>query len=149
MLQSSGVIEYDPYRGDMANTQWWCVMNTDNELCRYYREWVQKNPTFFGETRLDLIQPSWKAHVSLVRGETPREEYKPLWKKYHRKKVKFDYDPVVRRTGDTTGNDRPGTFFFLDVYFDLYLVLRGELGLQTERDGVPFKGHLTIGRTND
>ncbi len=132
----SGIIVYDPFRPNMKRrTQNWCVIETDNEITRYYRWWVKK------ELWLDLSPPSWGAHISCVRGEFIQPQHEHLWKKYDRLEISFQYGHEVRYSGDTTG-DRPDFFRFVDVYCPMIDIIRSELGLKTW-----FKYHLTIGRT--
>lgn len=136
-------IIYDPYRGDMkANTDWWCVAKIDDEICRYYRWWV------WNRYMIDLQKPSWGGHISIVRGEVPREQFQSGWKKYAGEKMEFEYSHNVRFTGDTTGGDRSDTFWFIDVWCPTFNKIRKELGLNWKYpDGSLFKFHVTVGRT--
>lgn len=136
LLTGQGKIIYDPYRGGM-NTRWWAVVSVDRELTRYYRWWLTR------ELHLKrLFAPAWDAHVSIVRGEEPDDGAKTLWSRYHLQKVEFQYSPVVRQAGDTTGEtDEKGHFWFVDVYCPKLLQIRDELGLQTR-----YKFHLTVGK---
>lgn len=157
-FKSSGIIRYDPPRpglnsvdrkGRENRDKWWVVVNTDPEICRYYRWWVQTqelNPLGF-EKRKDAIrhgfhfidQPSHGAHISVVRGEEPASEYKHLWKKYDRKKVEYEYSHDVRRTSiSVDGHD---FYWFVDVRCKFLEDLRIELGRP-----VRWKFHMTIGR---
>lgn len=132
----TGIIKYDPFRGGMKKkTTWWAVLNVDKEITRYYRWWV-KNRYW-----IDLCQPSWDAHISIIRGEEPADHLKHLWKKYDGQKVEFKYSHNVRQTGDTT-NDRPDHYWFVDVECPFLMDIRTELERPTN-----WKLHLTIGRT--
>jgi hypothetical protein len=133
----TGTIIYDPWRGEMKRrTKNWAVVDVDREITRYYRWWVMK------EKWIELYQPSWDAHISIVRGERlPNPEF---WKKYHGRKIEFKYKHEVRRSGDTTGNDRPDHYWFVEVDAPFLNEIRTELGLVTG-----WKFHLTIGRTYD
>lgn len=142
LLKGTGVLIYDPYRGKMKrNTNWWIVVNTDDEIARYYRWWVMRRYW------IDLKDPSWGAHISVLRGGKPRDEKQHLWKKYQGEKIDFAYSPNVRQSGDTTGGDRPNHFWFVDVWSDRLTEIRKELGFTTVFDGKPIKYHMTIGRT--
>lgn len=142
LLKGTGVLTYDPYRGKMkGNTNWWIVVNTDDEIARYYRWWVMKRYW------VELQNPSWGAHISVLRGGKPRDEKLHLWKKYQGEKIDFTYSPVVRQSGDTTGGDRPDHFWFVDVWSGRLNEIRSELGFTTVFDNKPIKYHLTIGRT--
>ena len=96
-LTSVGKIKYDPYRGSMKNkTEWWAVLEVDREITRYYRNWINKevfNPMEINHDNQPkemkekypvtiLHPPSWDAHVSIIRGEKPRNDLMHLWKKY-------------------------------------------------------------------
>lgn len=141
LLKGTGVLTYDPYRGKMkTNTNWWIVVNTDNEIARYYRWWIMRHYW------IDLKNPSWGAHISVLRGGKPRNDKRHLWKKYMGEKINFTYSPIVRQSGDTTG-DRPDNFWFIDVWSDRLTEIRDELGFTNVFDGKPIKYHLTIGRT--
>lgn len=146
-LRSTGTLVYDPKRGSMKRrTKWWCVLNVDREITRYYRWLISRR--FWGLTAMKedwLCQPSWDAHISVVRGETPGQEFRGLWGKYSGEKVEFWYSPNLvfannreRRYADD------GDFWMLDVHCPRITEIREELGLKTF-----FHYHLTVGRTYD
>lgn len=141
-LKGTGKIIYDPHRpGLKSKTDWWCVANTDSEICRYYRWWVWRR------YMIKLEKPAWGAHISIIRGEVPQEQFRDGWKKHHGEIIEFEYSPIVRYSGDTTG-DRPNWFWFVDVWCPKMNDIRKELGLKWRDDnGEPFKFHITIGRT--
>lgn len=130
----SGVIKYDPYRAEMKKrTSWWCVVNVDREITRYYRWWLRK------EYHLILEQPSWDAHISVVRGETDVKRKLDVWKKYDGDKVDFLYEHgTIRSHPDPKG----GRFYWVDVECPKLAQIRKELGLP-----VGWRFHITIGRT--
>ena len=79
----TGKIIYDPYRpGLKKNNKGWCIVTIDPEITRYYRWWIINRFHI-----KELKQPSWDAHISIIRGEKDiiSDEVKPLWKKYHKK----------------------------------------------------------------
>ncbi len=132
-----GYIKYDPPRGRMKKkTNWWAVVNIDREITRYYRWWIQK------ELHVELCKPSWDAHVSIIRGEQPPIELQHLWKKYDGQRVEFKYKHCVRQSGDTTGNDRPDHYWFVEVDCPLLKQIRDEFGFPSN-----WKQHITVGRT--
>lgn len=139
LLKGNGVLVYDPPRPGMKNTDWWIVLNTDPEICRYYRWWV------WNRYMVDLKQPSWNAHISVLRGAKPRADKIHLWKKYQGEKIEFEYSPNVRQQGDTTGD--LGHHWFVDVWSERLGDIRNELGFKTVIDGKKIKYHLSIGRT--
>lgn len=140
--KGTGKIVYDPYRGGLKKKRdWWCVVNVDKEITRYYRWWLER------EWHVkELKQPSWDAHVSIIRGEKPRPEHMHLWKKYHGETIEFEYMHFPRRSGDTdlpgdlTG--RPDNYFFIEVRCPKLIEIRKEFGFPTH-----WKLHLTVGRT--
>jgi hypothetical protein len=133
-----GVIQYDPYRGNLKKKpHWWCVVNVDKEITRYYRWWIQRELHISG-----LCEPSWNAHISVIRGEKPSANLMHLWKKYHGEKIKFRYKHNPRQSGDTTGNDRPDNYWFINVDCPKLLDIRRELNRPCD-----WNLHLTVGRT--
>ena len=143
-FKTTGTIKYDPPRGDMKRrTNWWAIIQVDREITRYYRWLVMRE--YWAHTALHpdwLKQPSWNAHVSVVRGEEPRGELKKLWNLHHGQRVTLEYEHNPRYNGDTTAmGARTGSFWFLDVYCPEISYIRNELGLKTF-----YKSHLTFGR---
>lgn len=142
LLKGTGVLVYDPHRPGMkTKTDWWIVVNVDSEICRYYRWWVWRR------YMIELKQPSWGAHVSVLRGGEPRANKKHLWKKYQGEQIDLEYSHNVRQAGDTTGGDRPNHYWFVDVWSERLNEIRDELGFSLEFQGKPIKYHLTVGRT--
>lgn len=136
-FKSTGIIQYDPPRGRMKKkTSWWCVINVDREITRYYRWWV------YNRYLIELAQPSWDAHISIIRGEQPKPHLKKLWKKYDGQQVEFTYNHNPRQSGDTTGFDRPDCFWFVNVQCALGTQIRKEFELPHN-----WSLHLTFGRT--
>lgn len=153
---ASGIIKYDPPRPGMTKrTEWWSIIKVDREITRYYRWWVDKevvNPLglehistvpkiYFDKMGAKgLSQPSWDAHISIVRGEKPHASVSHLWKKYDGERITFCYKHHPRKAGDTTGGDGP--YWFVEVFCPRLDEIRDELKLVTG-----WKYHLTIGRT--
>lgn len=140
LLNGTGILLYDPSRPGMkSKTDWWIVVNTDNEICRYYRWWVWKR------YMIDLKQPAWGAHISVLRGSRPQDDKIHLWKKYHGKTIKFQYLPYVRQTDrETDGADH---FWFIDVWSKQLNDIREELGFPIIFNNKPITYHITVGRT--
>ena len=136
--ETTGKIVYDPWRGNLKKKRdWWCVVEVDKEITRYYRWWIERRYHIKG-----LCQPSWDAHVSVIRGEKPRSELMHLWKKYHGQRVPLRYKHFPRQSGDTTGYDRPDNYWFVEVQSPFLLNIREEFDFPTH-----WKLHLTVGRT--
>lgn len=125
-----GYIKYDPPRpGLKRKKDWWAIVTVDREITRYYRWWVKR------ELWIDLCQPSWDAHISIIRGEKPPHDKMYLWKKYDGQKVKFRYKHDVYQAKKTH-------FWMIDVDCPFLLDIRREFGFPTN-----WNLHLTIGRT--
>lgn len=133
-----GTIIYDPYRASMKKrTRWWCIVDVDKTITAYYRWWLAK------ERHIWLYQPSWNAHVSVVRGETISVKAQHLWKKYHNQQIEFTYDHVGNfKTGESPVAKSDGLYYWVDVHCPMLDNIRTELGL---RKG--WRMHLTFGRT--
>lgn len=135
-FEGTGKVVYDPHRGSMRNnTDWWCVIECDREITRYYRWWLQK------EKHVILHQPAWDAHISVVRGEKRVAKNVSAWKKHHGRRVKFRYEH-----GDiqvSKDKDAPGYFHWVRVDCPVVDEIREELGLIASWKF----HHLTIGRT--
>ncbi len=136
----SGIIVYDPYRGNMKKrTNGWCVVEIDKELTRYYRWWLQY------QKHIILQPPSWDAHISVVRGERLSDNVKALWKKHHGRKVQFVYEHVANFGAARSGRNDPGDtgdYYYTRVDCPVLNDIRVELGLGGEK-----RYHLTFGRT--
>lgn len=127
MLESTGKLIYDP-RARIKNAPWWCILKTDEEIVRYYKEWLKK---FYD---VEFEKTVWGSHVSVVRGTEPSN--KSVWKKYQGYKINFTY---------TNNIYRAHWFYCVDVQSAELEAIRQELGLTP----VPKHGfHLTIGRIN-
>ena len=130
-----GRIVYDPKRPGMKSVQpWWCILEVDREITRYYRWWLQK------EKHIILQQPAWDAHISVVRGERQCARSPALWKKYQHERVAFEYEHGILRCVED--KDQPGQFYWIDVECPRLSEIRDELGLP-----VGWRFHITIGRT--
>jgi hypothetical protein len=130
----TGIIKYDPHRGSMkSRTKWWCVVEVDREITRYYRWWLQK------EKHILLQQPAWDAHISVIRGEAACARTPELWNKYKNKKVDFTYthgELIVAPDPDG------GQYYWINVDSPFLSEIRKEMGLP-----VGWRFHITIGRT--
>ncbi|WP_205249355.1 hypothetical protein, partial [Escherichia coli] len=78
------------------------------------------------EKWIELNQPSWDAHLSIIRGEKPKPHLMHLWKKYDGQTVDFRYKHEVRRSGDTTNGDRPDYYWFVEAECEMATTIRKE-----------------------
>lgn len=130
----TGKIIYDPYRGEMKNrTSWWCIVDIDKEITRYYRWWLQK------EKHILLKEPSWNAHISVIRSEYACQKLPHLWKKYHGESIDFLYEHGNIKIGN---DPKGGQYYWIDVECPKLDLIRSELQLPRG-----WRFHITIGRT--
>lgn len=135
--KGSGTIVYDPPRPGMKkDTKWWCVINVDREITRYYRWWLLRRYHIKG-----LNKPSWDAHISVIRGEEPRNEHKHLWKKYHGERVSFRYKHSPYQGNAVGRKSKTGGFWQVEVQCDFAVEIRKEFGFPAH-----WPLHLTVGR---
>jgi hypothetical protein len=121
---------YDPTDVGVATRKgfqpWWAAAMLSNNLTAFYRHLI------FLQTGETLTAPMWRSHVSVIRGEEPRN--KGAWKKFHGREVTIQYFPERAMQNDKY------------VWFPAHSVeledIREELGLR-RTPKTPF--HLTIG----
>lgn len=124
MFKGKGKLVYDPHSEASKFNFWWAKVDVHPSIIRYYQHWIQK------EMNTRVNTPIWKAHITVVRGEQPKN--KVAWKKYQGKLIHFDYDPVFKMSDK---------YFWLTVHSKELSEIRVELGL-TPEPRVPF--HITI-----
>lgn len=130
---STGIIKYDPPRPGMKRkTEWWAIVQIDREITRYYRWWAMKRYW------IDLKQPAWDAHISIIRGEKPKPDKMHLWKKYDGKKIEFQYSHFVQQAAD-----KP-EFWYVEVNCPLLREIRKEFGIPSN-----WHQHITVGKLQD
>lgn len=135
----TGKIVYDPFRGQMKRrTEWWCVLEVDKEITRYYRWWIKKELHIHS-----LVQPAWDAHISVIRGEEPRGEFKALWKKYHGQVVEFTYWHEVEQIREKPNRNTTDIVWALKVRSPFLSGIREELNRPTN-----WNFHLTVAKEN-
>jgi hypothetical protein len=101
------------------------ALEVDKDLTAYYR-WLVR-------FRTPLLKPSFGSHITVCKGVDASS--------FQDEEIEFEYSHLIRISGDTTGQDRPDSYYFLDVWCPRLGEIRTELGLETF-----FKFHLTIGR---
>lgn len=130
-FSSWGKIVYDPARGG-AQEPWSAVIEVEQDLIDYYRY------LFLCHYRVSLIKPSWKAHISLIRGI---EEYTPLveqfWKEMDGQMVEFHY------THEVFWNTQ---HVWVNTYCEEFFRLREKMGLDYTHVDNQAWGHITIGK---
>jgi len=132
IIKQYGTIIYDPYRGDMKTKNNWCILQLPKDFARYYQYFLRK------ETHIVLNDPTFNAHVSIVRGESPPNMQ--AWKKYNNMPFYIEYEPEIVSFKDTK---KAGSYYCINFESKKLSDIREELGL------TPHKiFHITIGRTN-
>lgn len=138
-LKSTGIIRYDPDRGDMKRrTDWWCVVETCPGIPLYYT-WLLTRSV----PGLRVARGAWGSHISVIRGERPPRDKMHLWKKYDGQRVEFTYDILPVRRPIKLGQAR-GDVFFIHVHCQKLIDIRNEFGFPSD-----WRLHLTICRTYD
>lgn len=143
---SFGLVVYDPDRQKMrANTQWWCVLQISPGISASLRWFLDRHwwdaPTHpRGVTKDVLMNAPWEGHISIIRGEMPRQNRQDWGKFNANARVPFYYDLNPRRT-------RKGDFWFVDADFAQYVEIRKHFGLPWRHpNGTPFLPHITISK---
>lgn len=139
LFKTKGVVTFKPERKGLKSKAACCVIEVDDGIIDYYRNQVN---SYYG---LDLLKPSWSAHVSIIQGSIDPSEsiYKEIAQKYEGIEVDLEYKIIPRYSGDTetVPNQETGLFWFLSVESDIFDEIRSQVGLS-----VNFKPHLTIGK---
>ena len=127
-FSSTGKLVYDPKLERLGCEPWWCIVDTCDDLLRFYRYQAQK------EDRIILQPPAWGSHISVVRGERiPKSE---AWGRYQHEKIEFYYDPSIGWANNTV-------YWWLDVTCPRLEDIREELGLSRKP---PYRLHITLGK---
>jgi len=130
-FESYGKIIYDPPRPGMKkNKDWWVIFSVDREITRYFRWQILWN---WG---IKLYQPSWDAHISIIRGERPANDKMHLWKKFHGQKFKFKYSNKVFQA------DNKPEFWYIHAQSPIIKEIREDFGFQSD-----WTSHITVGKT--
>lgn len=146
MWSTFGYLNYNPKRDGLRKRPHnWVILEVNREVTRYFRWFVQKNVTKFGLTKINLCQPSWDAHVSIIRGDNDLNKGNSLliknnWGKNNGKKIFIDIFPETLKM--VKDRDNPGYFFTVDVVSDELIDIRRMFALNDR-----YKLHLTVGRT--
>jgi hypothetical protein len=164
-MKSFGYLRYDPKHRATKFKPWWLLLQCNDELTAYYRNWIEKEHPYEIRSKdwlekacltpnvnkswpitqhgVKVTRSAWGSHISVVRGE--KIPYKNLWKKYNGKKIWFEYNPEYLNTN--------GKHWWIRAVSPQLEEIRQEMGLtpqptyfdrRTKKIKVnPF--HLTIG----
>lgn len=139
-FEAKGRLLFNPERKGLKSDKACVVIEVDEGIADYYRHQISKE---FG---IQLIKPSWKAHISIIQGglKSDDENLLKLSKKLDGKEVSFKYKIFPRYSGDTefVDNGNHGSFWFLTAESNDFIEIRKKLGLTTR-----FNPHLTIAKT--
>jgi len=147
MYETTGIITYNPIRN--VKNKWWLTVELPyfSDTAKMYR-WFMNKHWYEADShsmRRPFNKPPHKYHVSIIRGETPRKNRQDWGKYLAGKKIKVGYSNLIRQT--SISKDGVDHFWFVDSKIDVFQDIRKHFGLQHQKDGVPFKGHITIART--
>ena len=128
--QSTGAIRY---------TTNWLILDTDHEICRYYRRLVPKH--------MDIRHQRYPGHITVMRPEyeTPPHK-KELWGKHQDRSVIFFYSPVIQWSDN---------YYWLNCFSVELEEIRLELGLSVNGshteppEGFRKTFHMTIGNCKE
>ena len=127
MHTSTGILHYDPGKGQKHYDPWWALLLCDDELALYYAWQLKRHGVPVHPNDKGL----WGTHVSVLKGDVPLNQ--AAWGKYQDFEVEFHYNHLIRYDN--------GKHAWIDVYSDDLSEIRRELGF----DAKPWY-HLTIGR---
>lgn len=148
MFKTTGIIKYSPKRS--VNSDWWLTVELFGfvDTARYLTHQLDKN-WWIGDSRpykRKYFKPSHPYHVSIIRGEKPKSNLKDWGTYLNNKKITLSYSNLLRQT--SMEKDNRDDIWFVDAYFDELPHLRKYFGLDWQSSGIPFKGHITICKTN-
>lgn len=127
MFTSTGILQYDPGKGEKHFDPHWALVLCDDEISRYYA-WHLKR---WGQEVYPNNKGLWRTHVSALKGDAPPNP--SVWSKYDGFEIEYHYNHIIRYDN--------GKHAWVDVYSEDLSKIREELGL-----GPKYWYHLTVGR---
>jgi hypothetical protein len=109
--------------------EWWLILECCPGLLQYYRHLIHQG------TGIKLLKPSWGPHISVIRGEEIKEEFRHLWGKWNGRKVSFTYSPE-----DLFDEYR---YWWINIQSPELAEIRQELGLPPKPK---YSFHFTVGK---
>lgn len=138
LLKSSGRLVYGPKRPpkkfhapspwNFPHDEWWIVLECDHDLSALYRWFMKK----MGK---ELLAPAWGTHISISRGEPPKNMDK--WGFRSGERFSFHYEPIFHTNGK---------HWWMHVYSDEFGFIREGLGLSKTAHNNWRRFHLTVGK---
>lgn len=112
-------------------TENWVVLNVNPDLAKYYQYWLSKKGII-------LTPSSWRAHISVVRGEKMDKRLFSNWLRTNGNQVKFEYDDEIKY------NDKG--FCWANCWSKELNDLRRSLGLYVKKND---RFHLTVAKMRE
>ncbi len=148
-LKTKGFITYEPTRNMQGKSEWWLTIELPyfSDTAKMYRwfigrEWYLADQCH-GKKRA-YSKPPHHYHISIIRGEKPRANL-DQWGKYKaNEKVNVEYSNEIRQT--SIARDGKDHFWFVEAFYEYYVEMRKFYGLNYQRHGADFKGHITVAR---
>lgn len=138
-IKGKGIIRYSPLRigGRRRINPWWIVVDTDNEISKYYKWWLERliyNPPWLKKNEGEKLNlPLWGTHVTVLNGvKEVGEQYLEFWEKYQGEQIEFEYSPYI---------EKHWKFFVLPVKCSKLEIIRDELGFDSN-----YHFHITVAR---
>lgn len=127
-FKATGKLMFDPVLGKKPILSlWWMIVKTPQDIVDYYHYWFQK------KADINLIKPKWGSHISVIRGEIPKENVN-CWKNNEGKIVNFNYSYKLKWNDD---------YVWIDVVSSELLDIREYFGLKRKPQ---WNLHITIGK---
>lgn len=145
--KAKGRVVYNPKRNMTKDTKWWCVLELPtDELPRYCRNVLDKEWWTYDSSpeKRKYHRPPHRAHISIIRGETPRKNHDHWNMMFKGHNLEFEYDLDIKQTKGF--KNEIGEYWYINTVFPEYNLIRAHFGLDTSRNGQPFRGHLTFAR---
>jgi hypothetical protein len=127
-FESEGTLFTDPpsdtWNGN-DSSRWWAIIECDPGIGDYYR-WLLRRKNW-----IKLMRPAWGTHISVVRGECPKNQ--EGWSSARGTKFSFKYQGII------LSNE---SHFWIQVTSPQCLEFRRSIGLPEEPE-LPL--HITLG----
>lgn len=144
LLKTYGYLTYNPNR--RVNSDWWLTIELPkfNDISRHFRWQLDRNWWIADSSpvKRNYHKPPHSHHISVIRGEKPLDNINDWGKWRSNEKIEVFYSNQIRQTN--LEKDRRDDIWFVDTFVKDYHIFRKHYGLKYQRDGIPFKGHITI-----
>ena len=127
MLNSTGILHYDPGVGTKNFDPNWAILLCDDEIARYYAWHLKRRGVELYSNDKGLR----KTHISVMKGADVPDP--TAWGKYQDYEIQFHYTQIIRYDN--------GKHAWVDVYSEELSQIREELGFPPK-----YWYHMTIGR---